>query len=765
MVQLNRPMVIFVLCLAITCLRCQIALAHPAVKGTIEVIKIAELPFDQQLALYSLEGILNRKSPQLMVGTSSLFWSWPPSDHHLEQKLAGLGLRVEPLDSLQAAVARFGTQVRGVVIYDPSVDAERYAACTLAGIDDALPVTKSMLTGAIAKLPVVADFVGRWKTNEAVYRWAIKNLLPKCSRSVCYSAGVSYPGCNVGGDKSVTVGFDYAFYRRAFIFNLSPNSVAGYGYPAYPAQAATFKAILHSLPRLTEVFGWSEPEPEYCRLISQCGDSIVCSEAPNLSLYAALGRKWPFLANIPAHATDTHSVVLHNRYYVDFETNEADTPKIAASWQMGAWLSKDRGKVPISWGLTATLLNDAPVLYAAYQQTRTPMDSFFSGVSGGGYCLLDLLPNLKQYALHTKRLLQQAHERVTDVWETPGTFNPKLLQKYVTFTGVEGISHFPVAGRVGVYYLPTGVPVIMPAQSLFYYGTTSPKELARLIRATAKSLPRPGFIECYGGLSAQAPALYYQTMKDLGVRYQAVSLREMVKLARASSDLTISDCPRVFQTDVPQNAVITVRNFTTRRRSFSLQVLAPPGWIVAPGVQFRSVLQPFQVRHIPIRLRPTAAAYSGSLRVTDTRRKLASNYKIRIGTPIWLPIVDSPKGWFSWSADAAIFHLSGDTLTISCPANLPYAAAQVQLPFTPTTTDLLKISVLDPVGKWSVKLEPPGGGPDIVLIPDNAGIGTFYAHFPQADKHYPVGPWHLRLFAVGNSARFVVPMIEVLKVH
>ncbi len=756
---------ILALCLVITCLSCNTARGADKVTGTIGTINIAGLSYNKQLAVYALEGIVNRISPNLMVNTSNLFWSWPNADLRLEQALISLGLTVKSIPTLEDAVHHFSGKVRGVVVYDPAIDAERYVACTLAGLKDALPVTSSMLHGDIAALPVLDNLVGRWRTNGQVYKWAITHLLPKCSHSICYSAGVSYPGCNVGGDKSVTVGFDYAFYRRAFMFNLSPNGKPAYGYPAYPSQAATFATILHALPPLTEVYGWAEPEPQYCRLISREGDSIVCSAAPNLSLYAAIGKKWPWLAKLENENRPVPKTRLRDRYYVDFETNEADTPKIAASWQMGAWFNSDRGKVPITWGLTATLANDAPALLAMYHRMRARTDSFFSGVSGGGYCLLNLLPNLVQYASHTKVLLQQAHEHVTDVWETPGNFRPDLLEEYVKYSGVEGISHFPVPGRVGVYYLNDGTPVILPAQSLFYYGTNSPQQLAQLIRNTAKGLPRPGFIECYGGLSQDAPTLYYETMQALGKNYVAVSLRDMVHLARSASGLSISNCPRIFQMNREQHTTITVRNCTRHKCTYSLQVKLPSGWLLEPHTWLAATLKPFEIRRIELKLMPSAKAVSGNFEVTDSRRQLSSIRRVHVGRPIWRPIIDAVKAWHAWRSDAAVFHFHRAGLFVACPSTLPYAAVEVRLPFAPSPKEELKITVKNAVGAWSAKLEPPGGGPDIMLIPDNSGQGTYYSTLPAANLRYPKGTWHLRLFAIGNNAHFEVTSVEILKVQ
>ena len=728
------------------------------------MVNIASMKYDQQLAVYALEGLANRTRPTLMVDTSSLFWSWPPADKHLESRLTSLGYKLHPLASLEEAVTALKSRIAGVVVYNPRVDAERYAACTLAGIRSGLPVSTTMMQGSLAKLPVLARFDTRWHSNALVYSWAIDHLMPQCSHSICYSAGVSYPGCNVGGDKSVTVGLDYGFYRRAFMFNLSPNETSGYGFPAYPTQAAMFKTILHKLPELTEVFGWAEPEPQYCKLISQCGDSIVCSAAPNLSLYASLGKALPKLALLLPRKVNGPIEKLKPRYYVDFETNEADTPKIAASWQMGAWFSNYRGKVPITWGLTATLAQDAPALYAAYVNTQTADDSFFSGVSGGGYCLLNLLPNLQQYAIHTRSLLRQTHERVADVWESPGVFMPDLLQDYVKLSGVKGISHYPVAGKVGVYYLADGSPVILPAQSLFYYSTTSPAQLAELIFAVARQLPRPGFIECYGGLSAGAPQLYYETMRLLGSKFEAVSLSSMVRLARKASGLTISKCPVFVQSGQSSKVSVTVRNFLNAPHPFALKVTTPQGWIAKPLSSISSTLQPFQVMRVNFLLTATSNPSSGNLTVEDVSRDLTSQRHLLAATPYWQINTADPSPWRAWKSNPAVIAADKSGLLLSCPAALPYAAAEITLPFQPSEGDLLQLNVSSGAGEWSVKIVPPGGSTDIMLIPDNAAHGTFYANLPSSAYNRRAGPWQLRLFAIGEGSHISVSSLQVLRV-
>lgn len=77
--------------------------------------------------------------------------------------------------------------------------------------------------------------------------------------------------------------------------------------------------------------------------------------------------------------------------YVLFETNEGDTPRILSSLFTSAWLSADRGTVPVAWAVDPLLGELFPELWNVYASTATANDTFLAGVDGAGYVFVNVL--------------------------------------------------------------------------------------------------------------------------------------------------------------------------------------------------------------------------------------------------------------------------------------------------------------------------------------------------------------------------------------
>ena len=76
----------------------------------------------------------------------------------------------------------------------------------------------------------------------------------------------------------------------------------------------------------------------------------------------------------------------HDNVYLLFETNEGDTPRILSSQFTSAWLSPNRGSVPIGWALDPLLGEMFPDLWNFYMESATINDTFVS--AGGGFALV-----------------------------------------------------------------------------------------------------------------------------------------------------------------------------------------------------------------------------------------------------------------------------------------------------------------------------------------------------------------------------------------
>jgi len=486
-------------------------------------LDISGLSYDECILALTAQGLLNRKGPRVFLKTGSLFWQYREADDWwMDYYSRRKGIRFEEAKSLDELLLRFLPEFRGLCLFDPSLDATRYVALTLCGLEGLLPSSTELLGRhpPLGKLPVSHDLRGRWGNDVEAYEWAIEKLLPRTDRKVCFSAGRSHEGKNLGYDPSVVLGLDYVIMRGGFVFNLSPAA-------EYPEDARLLDKIMGRLSSPASVYGWAEPEGQFVERVSKWGNFIMCACAPNLSFHSKVPAKRGFRYKWGHKGPG--EVRLERKYYVAFLTNEGDTPKIAVGLMGGAWLAKWRGKVAVNWGLNPLIALEFPAVFEMYQETATERDYFFGGVSGAGYCLLHLLPNLEAYAKHVRRCLEASDVRIFDVWGDPGR-----EEAYCRIVRPLGLTHSPF-GRARLEFAAGEFPILFPdgLSGVWYFEAKKPEELAEKIKTTAYEHPPPFFIVVYGGLGAGS-WMDFEKVADLldPSKFKVVRLDEMMALAK-----------------------------------------------------------------------------------------------------------------------------------------------------------------------------------------------------------------------------------------
>jgi len=317
------------------------ALCAPSVKAKAYVFEIGKYRYDldTKLLVLTLEGIVNRDAPRLFVDAEGLC-DWAPADKkwmsvYSERK----GTRFEKVETLEDLINAFRSHINGLVVYDPELDATRYIAVTIAALNNYLPVSPNQITGVIASLPIREDLRGKWKDSESAYTWAVKELLPKCSKTMALNAGQSHDDVQMGTDLAVILALDYAVAKKAFVFNLSPAMEDGtYGWdkipiPGFPEDAKMMDTILSKYKSPCQVWGWAEPEWTFTSRLSKHGHFLMCGTAGNLSFHGVVPaeqKTWKqpeskFLAESN----------LGNKYYIAFMTNESDTARVLTSFFFG----------------------------------------------------------------------------------------------------------------------------------------------------------------------------------------------------------------------------------------------------------------------------------------------------------------------------------------------------------------------------------------------------------------------------------------------
>lgn len=120
---------------------------------------------------------------------------------------------------------------------------------------------------------------------------------------------------------------------------------------------------------------------------------------------------------------------MDGRYYLTFETNEGDTPRIVVSAFGSSWASPQRGSLPVAWSVDPVLAERFPALMDYYATTATANDSFIGGVAGAGYVYLGALTDaqLQRYAARTGQLYAKYGPTVADTY---GQANLSTIANY-----------------------------------------------------------------------------------------------------------------------------------------------------------------------------------------------------------------------------------------------------------------------------------------------------------------------------------------------
>ncbi len=487
--------------------------------------------YDWLTTILALQGIVNQEGPRLLLDARGLI-DWPEADRLWQQIYRrDHGFSFTEVPSLEALLRRFRRVLGGLAVYDQRLDSSRYLAMTLAGLERLLPVSGRQLRKLPVRLAVKHDLRGQWKTDRQAYLWAIQNLLPRCDRTVAFSAGHSHGRIDMGRDPGIVLALDYVVGRKGFVFNLSPaakpDKYPDAKIPGYPGDARLFGQIMSRLTPPAAVYGWAEPEWTFTDHVTRHNHYVMCGLASNLSFHRAVAAPGGTFRQKPAAKVPAR---IEAKDYVAFMTSEGDAPRVASFFFGGGWQNPARGQVPVNWGMNPVLVSQAPAMMRYYYRTATGNDYFFGGVGGAGYVFVNRLPDVAGFAQHARAHLGRADVRVIDFWHKWQT----SLRKYAIYAeicGLAGITHLPSRGR-SIRRLSNGTPVVF-ADARLHYVKDDPAKVAAKIRQVADGRRRPTFLLVYKSPSATAPEYFQRVLDCLDpTRVAAVRLDVMMRMVR-----------------------------------------------------------------------------------------------------------------------------------------------------------------------------------------------------------------------------------------
>ena len=457
--------------------------------------------YDEAMATACVQGLLNRTSPCFYLAekgnAANAFWF----DVITVDGGWAQGRNVIEVGSFKD-VLRLGMNVaKGVVVWDPEVPATINVATTLAGLEDAVVMSPEMADKYAADCgwKIIKDFRGQFTGKETgsakndAYRWAIREYMDKGlvnTHIMCLYEDSFW--AREKGDVGYIVTRDWSVYGKCFVYDLSP---WGDEQPKDdPSQRMgldleTYKMLLSSLVKRTggtygtEVAGFfcfnkysnnggyvskHDPVPtewENVYVISpyNCYQNTVASSCYNQSFHSQAPQR-AMKQGRPAPGPGPQKGKTYIAYLMaDYDSA---TPLYDFFINREIWTDKNRGKMPLLWGLNPNLSETYPDLFQYLYNTRTGNDWFAADASAAGY----MNPNrvqakyLDAFIAHNKKFYSQWDMSISPMvldWNAPTTAVKDAFAEFSPdgFATIVMDMHNGV-GRVPAPHVWKGMPVM-----------------------------------------------------------------------------------------------------------------------------------------------------------------------------------------------------------------------------------------------------------------------------------------------------------------
>lgn len=343
--------------------------AAPA--DTVDYINVSASAPDVQLAMQTLQGLINREKPVLYLKTCPQDGFW--MDWFKERKFIK---NTKKYNDYKQLIAKYKNKIKGVVVTDPALASTKNIATMLAGVDNVIAVSPRLAKQL--GLPIVHDLRGRWTNDADAYRWIMDNYWDKMNHNL---AACLWPHAN--GVR------DYLVQNKAFIFWI-PGPIDGAKKTSAPEEQMKFvEELLGRLPANIPIMGYSYAgldigigEGGGVGLMAEFGKYLVGSvSTANLSLHS--GIKVPAFKQKKPHPMPK---LKRDKTYITFVISDGDNIPVmtTVNWPQ-VWKNKKRGDFPVAWTISPASTLLIPGIMDYYYQTSTPNDIFMAAVSGVGY--------------------------------------------------------------------------------------------------------------------------------------------------------------------------------------------------------------------------------------------------------------------------------------------------------------------------------------------------------------------------------------------
>ncbi len=363
----------------------------PEASDRVICMDLAPLCSSDRLAVVSLQGLANRDHAEIFT-YATYYTEWTLEFY----KQRGYIKEATPAAGVEELLFKYKDAARGIVVYDTTCLATINLATNIAGVHDCViagPDNLEQVRSALDK-PVLFDlrekkFSGEYDTFE----WYRENIFPLQRHDVLSVAP------NDGSVNDIYQDFydiyrDYLIEFKIPVFWLPGPQDADFD----PRHEAQILGLFQETPANIPILGFWPAGPglvkgyrEYdgVKLAGEYGKfTLVNTHAGSYSWQSGVKiknnrfrQRAPRAKKAPAYDPGKKYVAL-----VMIESGDAPCYYQYHGLYQRQWNDPDRGKVPISYGITPSLRMLAPAILEDLYATQTENDFFFNAISGAGYC-------------------------------------------------------------------------------------------------------------------------------------------------------------------------------------------------------------------------------------------------------------------------------------------------------------------------------------------------------------------------------------------
>lgn len=423
------------------------------------VIKRSDMNNEELIMIQTLQGVIAQQQPQIYIEASKAYKKW------LEDLVTYHGITYQYVNSPWDLIKKYKDLLNGYLLYEPETDSVN-AACTLSGLYRAVVVDRS-IKKRIEEMGLKQIIDLRDKDE----KWVFDNYSDKLNKNIIIQQSEINPALR-----------DYG------------PAVKGLYYYEKSDMMATAE-VLDWVNDDSPTLGWGpNGESSHVGISTMMKLFTVPSDhAYNLSVFSGI--------TVDKIQQNYKPKVIKNEenvHYVTFVMSDGDN----VQWHLNGYLfdekwygSPERGKVPMGWSTSPSLIDLAPNVMEYEYRNATKNDYFVAAVSGTGYIYPNSygknIDDLKLFTERMNKYLKRADLKIVEILDSP---DKQTMIQYARQEQVLGgfyLTGYEYSEGKGSIYWAEGKPFVTVRDSLW---ATDPIEIAERINSYSKD---PSTIEGY----------------------------------------------------------------------------------------------------------------------------------------------------------------------------------------------------------------------------------------------------------------------------